>query len=94
MALKGILREALGVEGRGSPGAESLASLEGRIDEMALLAFDLYMRCREQLYRIRAGEARRRASLQQRWHPREQPVDGTPRSGLEWARGMKGGDAG
>lgn len=93
-ALKKILREALGVEGRGSPGAEALASLEDRIDDMVLLAFDLYMRCREQLYQIRAAEARRRASLQQGWHPMERPVDGTSRLGPEWACRMKEGDAG
>ena len=34
-------------------------ALEGRIDELALAAFDIYMRCREQLYEIRAKEARR-----------------------------------
>jgi hypothetical protein len=37
-----------------------LPHLDGRIDELALLAFDLFMRCREQLYEARMNEAKRR----------------------------------
>jgi hypothetical protein len=58
--LKRVLREALGGEKRGGAGSEGLAALEARIDEMALLAFDLFMQCRERLYEIRAKEAKRR----------------------------------
>ncbi len=36
------------------------ASLHDRIDRLALMAFDQYMRCREQLADIRTNEARRR----------------------------------
>ena len=32
--------------------------LEERIDTMVLIAFDLYMNCREKIYEIRAMEAR------------------------------------
>lgn len=35
--------------------------LEGRIDELALMAFDQYMRCREQIFELRAKELRQRA---------------------------------
>lgn len=48
------------VPGEGANQLEALTILENRIDAMALVAFDLYMRCREQLYEIRANEARRR----------------------------------
>ncbi len=71
--LKQVIREALhsppqpplspggGADnGEGVAPGESLAALDARIDQMALLAFDLFMRCREQLYEIRAREARRR----------------------------------
>ncbi|MGA2324951.1 MAG: RsbRD N-terminal domain-containing protein [Bryobacteraceae bacterium] len=34
-------------------------ALEQRIDQMALTAFDLYVRCREKMDEIKAGEARR-----------------------------------
>lgn len=43
-ALRGILRQP---------------ALDDRIDRMALLAFDLYMACREKTYEIKANEARR-----------------------------------
>src|SRR5208337_4159429 len=45
-ALREILYENL--EGGGPP------AWQKRIDEMALLAFDLYMRCREEIYEIKA----------------------------------------
>jgi len=35
-----------------------LAELESRIDALTLLAFDLYVRCREKLYEIRVREVR------------------------------------
>ncbi len=40
--------------------AEELAALESRIDDMALLAFDLFMGCREKIYELRANEVRNR----------------------------------
>jgi hypothetical protein len=40
---------------------EELSALETRIDRLALLAFDCYMKCREKIYEIRLGELRRRA---------------------------------
>ncbi|MBZ5628382.1 MAG: RsbRD N-terminal domain-containing protein [Acidobacteriia bacterium] len=35
------------------------AMIEARIDQLALMAFDQYMRCREQIAEIRANEIRR-----------------------------------
>ena len=35
-------------------------SLDGRIDELALIAFEQYMRCREQLFDLRLNELRSR----------------------------------
>jgi hypothetical protein len=43
-----------------------LELFDSRVDEMALLAFDLYMKCREKLYEIKADEARRRVYLLER----------------------------
>jgi hypothetical protein len=43
-----------------------MAVVEARIDEMALLAFDLYARCREQISEIRAREVERRTFVQDR----------------------------
>jgi hypothetical protein len=58
--LKRVAREALG-DRRHEPGiSEELAGLESKIDEMALLSFDIFMRCRERIYEIRANEVRNR----------------------------------
>ncbi len=59
--LKKILREVLGEEN-----TSGLAALEGRLDDMALTAFDLFMKCREQIYEIRANEAKRRLFMRDR----------------------------
>jgi hypothetical protein len=35
-----------------------LAKIDSVIDDLALFAFDLYMRCREKIYDLKAQEAR------------------------------------
>jgi hypothetical protein len=42
--------------------SEDLTIMESRIDDLALLAFDIYMGCREKLYDIRANEAKNQVS--------------------------------
>ena len=60
-SLKGIVREGL----RGMiPEMHLVAELsefETRIDQLTLLAFDHYMKCREEIYAIRMQELRRRS---------------------------------
>ncbi len=46
--------------------AADLPAAEARIDQLILQAFDVYMRCRERIYEIQAGEARRRCSVLER----------------------------
>jgi hypothetical protein len=46
--------------------AEDHALLERRIDQLALMAFDQYMLCREQLSQIRVNEAKRALGRSQR----------------------------
>ena len=46
---------------KGQP-VEDLTIIESRIDNLALLAFDIYMQCREKLYDIRANETKNRVS--------------------------------
>ncbi len=61
-ALKDVVAEQLKDEiEAGAPGAE-LAVLFSRIDRLALLAFDVYAACREQLCQIRVKEADQRAA--------------------------------
>ncbi len=64
LLLKPIVRR----EAAGSAGAEDLAAVEERIDRMVLLAFDLFVKCREKIYEIKADEARRRVYLLERAH--------------------------
>jgi len=42
--------------------SEDLAIMESRIDDLALIAFDIYMSCREKLYDIRTNEAKHQVS--------------------------------
>jgi len=54
--LKHIIREELAREKQGQTLGPGLAALEARIDQAALMAFDLYMECRERLHQIRINE--------------------------------------
>jgi len=58
LRLKGIIREELGQQLLAGPGVEKeLSVINDVIDDLALYAFDLYMRCREKIYDIKAKEA-------------------------------------
>jgi hypothetical protein len=57
--LKKIIREEMEREIRENQLSDELASLESDIDKMALLAFDIFMKCRERIYEIKADEVRR-----------------------------------
>ncbi len=58
--LKEILREMASREDCRDAIPTDLTAFERRIDELALLAFDLFMKCREQIWDIRARELSRR----------------------------------
>lgn len=53
--LKKVIREELGRE---TAPSEETAALESRIDALALISFDLYMKCREKIYDLKANELR------------------------------------
>lgn len=42
--------------------SSELAEFEGRIDRIALAAFDVFVQCREQVYELRVSEVKRRVS--------------------------------
>jgi hypothetical protein len=68
-----LLRDAIRDELAGEPsdGAQAgdRAAVEGRIERLALLAFDTYVRLREQVFRLRQEELKRSvASILRRWH--------------------------
>ncbi|MEW6327147.1 MAG: RsbRD N-terminal domain-containing protein [Thermodesulfobacteriota bacterium] len=58
--LKGLIREELASDTQDQQFSDELLFLESRIDDLALLAFDVYMKCREQVYELRATEWKNR----------------------------------
>jgi hypothetical protein len=58
--LKGILQEMVPADAAGPEARKALAELHRRIDKLGLLAFDLYMQCREKIYDLKANEMRKR----------------------------------
>ncbi len=58
-SLKTVIRQELGAEILKQEGiAGELSTFESAIDDLALFAFDLYMKCREKIYELKANEAR------------------------------------
>jgi hypothetical protein len=60
LSLKKVLRENLTKELRDSSVAAELLAFESKIDQLCLIAFDIYMQCREKIFQIRANETRNR----------------------------------
>ncbi len=59
--LKSILREELAKEIQETRIWKELLEFESRIDELALLSFDIYMQCREKIYDLKANEIHNRS---------------------------------
>lgn len=60
LALKKILRNSVDPSLQSGPAAGAFTALENKIDQLCLMAFDIFMQCREAIYRIRATETRNR----------------------------------
>jgi len=60
LLLKKILRENLASELQNEDNALQLLEFEYKIDRLCLLAFDLYMDCKEKIYELSANETRNR----------------------------------
>lgn len=60
LSLKKILRENLAKELRDSRIASELVIVESKIDQLCLMAFDIYMQCREKIFQISANETKNR----------------------------------
>ena len=58
LKLKEIIRDCLADELRDAARLKELLALESRIDQLGLMAFDVYMECREKVYEIAANETR------------------------------------
>jgi len=57
------LKEEIGEEVRRNGLHEEWLELESRIDDCLLLAFDIYMECREKIHQLRIQELRNRAEI-------------------------------
>jgi hypothetical protein len=60
LSLKKALRENLAKELRDLSSIRELFEFESKIDQLSLMAFDIYMQCREKIYQISANETRNR----------------------------------
>ncbi len=54
--LKNVIRKELEKEIRDNDLFDELLALESRIDELALIAFDIFIQCREKIYELKAME--------------------------------------
>ncbi|MDD2218603.1 MAG: RsbRD N-terminal domain-containing protein [Desulfoplanes sp.] len=61
-AIKKILQDEAGSDLLASDGAREWKSIEARIDEMTCIAFDLYMQCREKIWKHKANHLYNRTS--------------------------------
>jgi hypothetical protein len=55
-SLKKVIREELGDAIQRPHIFKDLLSLESRIDDLGIISFDIYMKCRERLYELKAEE--------------------------------------
>jgi hypothetical protein len=58
--LKQVIRKQLEAELRENDLSPELYALDSRIDALGLLAFDIYMKCREKIYELKSDELRHR----------------------------------
>jgi hypothetical protein len=89
--LKKVLRETFKKEIRENSISEELALLESRIDDMALLSFDIFMKCKERIYEIKADEVKRMTfRLLQRANLICEVQDPDPESDIVLTKNIKG----
>ncbi|UCE56240.1 MAG: RsbRD N-terminal domain-containing protein [Desulfobacterales bacterium] len=60
LSLKQVLREMLDKKLQDPKMAKAFMSFESKIDRLCLMAFDIYMECKEKIYQISANETRNR----------------------------------
>lgn len=62
LQLKELFRTGLGGAAADPEFSEELAELDAQVDRIALIAFDTYVECREQVYELRINEVKRQVS--------------------------------
>jgi hypothetical protein len=58
--LKNAIRESVHIETSQKPIVDELLLFESKIDELILIAFNLYMQCREKIYELKSNEMKNR----------------------------------
>lgn len=82
--LKQAIRAELGKEVSDAQYSSELAEIDGRIDRIALAAFDIFVQCREQVYELRVNEVKRRVSwIVEKLNEREPDLEPAPED-PEW----------
>jgi hypothetical protein len=59
-SFKKVLRDTLGTKLHDDQIMSELLAIESKIDQLCLMAFDLFVACKEKIYQIRANETRNR----------------------------------
>ena len=59
-SLKKVLRDTLGTKLHDDQIMKELLAFESKIDQLCMMAFDLFMACKEKIYQISANETRNR----------------------------------
>ncbi len=62
-SLKSVIRAELAPDVRKYQLFDELLTIESRIDELALLSFDIFLKCREKIYEIRTTDLRNKTYL-------------------------------
>lgn len=65
-SLKEIVRKEMADQDQLDPQGRGCAAIESRIDALALLAFDFYMKCRLQISEIKLNESRLRSHVSEK----------------------------
>jgi hypothetical protein len=78
--LKRAVRESIGKEISQQPYINELRVFETKIDDLSLIAFNLYMQCKEKLYELKANEMKDRTfkAFERAGLVSELPADDTP----------------
>ena len=77
--LKTIIRDELQKSAKAPANSAELAAIEDDIDRIALLAFDIYVECREKVFELRINEVKRGvAALWARFDGDERDADSDP----------------
>lgn len=75
--LRHVIEAELAPELAGGAARAELAAVEARIERLTMLAFDIYVEIREQMFKLRQEELKRSvASILRQWHGGEVPQPG------------------